>query len=208
MPNYRGGEREMSRHGAELVKAIREGRTEKQRNRNFNQKLAFAAIQGGLTGVGAGLSAASSNALQEKQKEDALRRSSDKYKSKDYVGREGSPPDWLGIAGEGNADMLRRTPSYEPDVISAADRASGAMRSNASRESAPVGGRFSPGIRDSKYDEVDMLSRDINTAREGMRTAEPLGNRRPGVAPDTEPEPYPEYDEPTYSGMLGSRRGR
>lgn len=50
MADYRGGDRRTTVHGAALIKAIQEGRTERQRSRNFNQKLKVAGIQAGLQG--------------------------------------------------------------------------------------------------------------------------------------------------------------
>lgn len=69
MADYRGGGRHQTQHGAGLIKAIREGRTDKQRQRNFEQKLAFAAIQAGLQGTRAGIGLAS-----RPDEEDAKRR--------------------------------------------------------------------------------------------------------------------------------------
>ncbi len=71
MADYRGGERRESRYGDELVKAIREGRTERQRKRNFNQKLVFAGIQGALAlGRGAAGATDSYNQKQEAEAKD------------------------------------------------------------------------------------------------------------------------------------------
>ena len=55
MADYRGGDRRTSVHGDRLVNAIENGRTEKQRQRNFEQKLVFAGLQAALQGVRGGL---------------------------------------------------------------------------------------------------------------------------------------------------------
>lgn len=120
MPDYRGGPRQQSGYGQELVKAIREGRTERQRSRNFDQKLAFTLGQAAITGVGGALSGADSYAENEKRKsarrdqathdftdqvadryrarmtkEDALRESSRQYEAPEYEGKEAELPAWL-----------------------------------------------------------------------------------------------------------------
>ena len=68
MADYRGGDRHGSSYGEALNKAIREGRTERQRSRNFDQKLAMAGVQGGLTLLAGGAKAAHSRDLRDEQK--------------------------------------------------------------------------------------------------------------------------------------------
>ncbi len=191
MADYRGGGREMSRHGAGLVKAINEGRTERQYRRNLEQKIAFAAVQAGLTGLSGAVSADESNKLQAKQ---ALRSSADKYKAPEYTGRAGDVPDWLGKAGEGNTDVLQPSgPAdmpYAPDVISSADNASSRLKANQARENAPMGGWYTAQARERENGESSALANDMVTAEMGMRG---------GITP---------IGIPSGSGMMGSLPAR
>lgn len=160
MPDYRGGPRQQSGYGQELVKAIREGRTERQRSRNFNQKLIFGAIQGGLAmGQGMAGSVSSHNAKMRAQ-EGELRHSADKYAAPEYTGRESAPPEWLGQSGEGNADLIQR-----------ADEANSRMSLNGSRELAPVGGQYTPKARENEDMQSSAMARDMQQAELGMRQA-------------------------------------
>ena len=48
MADYRGGDRRESVYGQELIGRINRGETERQRSRNFRQKLAMAGVQAAL----------------------------------------------------------------------------------------------------------------------------------------------------------------
>ncbi len=175
MPDYRGGPRQQSAYGQELVKAIREGRTERQRDREFSRKLVQGAIGASATGMQAIMANAANDRAKAATADQALRDSSDKYAAKDYSGPEGGVPDWLGKAGEGNSDYLQRgegpLAQTEPDVISAADKASSNQSLNASREEAPVGGWYSEAAREKEDRESNALANDFKTAEFGMRGA-------------------------------------
>lgn len=121
MADYRGGDRHRSIYGEELIKAIREGRTERQRSRNFNEKLVFAGAQAGLQGIRAGIGYSDS-----KDKADAARRSD----LKDYVGTpapdykpmaasptDAKVPEWLSSNGAKSGD--RTELAIDNDVIAA-----------------------------------------------------------------------------------------
>lgn len=191
MPDFRGGSRQQSVYGQEYVKAVREGRTERQRDRDFQRKLIQGVIAAGATGVQAGMANAATNRLKQKTADEHLRASSDKYKAADYTGPSGNAPDWLGAAGEGNADMLQRgegpLEQYEPDVVSAADKASSNLSMNASRENAPIATWYTPEARQKEDNESSALANDFKTAEFGMRGGiSPMGG----------------------SGMMGSLPGR
>lgn len=177
MSDFRGGPRQQSVYGQELVKAIREGRTERQRNRDFGRKLVQGAISLGATGLQAGLGKMSADAAKEESAkasaDEALRSSAAKYGATNYIGPSGSAPDWLGNAGEGNADLLQRgegpLAQSEPDVISAADKASSNLSMNASRENAPIATWYTPEARQKEDNESSALVNDFKTAEFGMR---------------------------------------
>lgn len=121
MADYRGGEMRMSEYGAQAVKAIREGRTESQRRRDFARKLAVTMTQAGLMGAAVAAKGAHSKeeAAKHKQKmgDNALMASTEKYRAPDYTGPEGEVPDWVGARGsDGNRDALQPSePSAAPD---------------------------------------------------------------------------------------------
>ncbi len=99
MADYRGGERRESRYGDELVKAIREGRTESQRKRNFNQKLIFAAANGALAmGSGMAKSMRSHNDAMAHQAIDAEREAAmptPNYRPMASGPGDAKMPEWL-----------------------------------------------------------------------------------------------------------------
>lgn len=190
MPDFRGGPRQQSVYGQELVKAIREGRTERQRNRDFQRKLVQGGISLGFTGLQAGLGKMAADDAKAKAADQSLRDSAEKYGAPDYTGPSGSPPEWLGKAGEGDADMLQRGEGVlaqsEPDVISSADKASSNQDMNASRAGAPIAAWYTPEARQKEDNESNALVNDFKTAEFGMRR---------GINPDG-------------SGMMGSLPGR
>ncbi len=179
MPDFRGGSRQQSAYGQELVKAIREGRTERQRDRDFNRKVVQGIIGAGATAVQAGMANVANDRAKRASADRALHDSSDKYMAADYTGRTGDAPDWLGKAGEGNSDMLQRgegpLEQYEPDVISAADKASSNQDMNASRETAPVATWYTPAAREREDNDSNAMANDFKTAEFGMRGINPAG---------------------------------
>jgi hypothetical protein len=64
MPDYTGGGARMSSHGMSLIEDIKNGRTERQRRRDFDQKLALSGIQAGLMAA-SGLAKASDSEDKE-----------------------------------------------------------------------------------------------------------------------------------------------
>ncbi len=157
MGDYRGGPRQQSGYGQELVKAIREGRTGQQQRRDFGRKLTMGVIQGGLTaasGIASGVHSNNENARRE------LHQSSEQYAAPEYRGRSGEAPEWLGQAGEGNIDVIQR-----------AEAADSRMGMNASRELAPIDGHYTPAARENENAQAGALVRDMGTAEMGMRQA-------------------------------------
>lgn len=187
MPDYRGGGREMSRHGAELVKAIREGRTERQRQRNLGQKIMFGAVQAALTGAGGVVSAGVSKQNELDAKREAAARAAS-APLPDYVAKPGGTgvaPSWLhegGVAGpvgdrtELAVDndvtaSLRKDPGpYEAGSMT--DRASAALAAqsmNQSRELAPIATWYTPAAREKEDREAGAIANDMRTAEQGIR---------------------------------------
>lgn len=121
MADYRGGEMRMSEYGQQAAKALREGRTEGQRKRDFTRKLLITGVQMGLAGASGIASANHREGERNKRKRamaDAeLMSSTEKYRAPDYTGPKGDVPEWLGARGShGNTDMLQRQePKQAPD---------------------------------------------------------------------------------------------
>lgn len=99
MADYRGGDRHRTSYGDELVKAIREGRTERQRRRDFNERLLFSGAQAGLQGIRAGIGLAEHADTVDGQRRQALkdyiRAPAPDYKPMPASGDDASVPSWL-----------------------------------------------------------------------------------------------------------------
>ncbi len=189
--SYRGGERSESSYGQNLNKAIREGRTEKQRQRDFKQKAIMAAIQAGLQGGRGMLGAYESKQLQAKQRDHRLLESSEVYAAPEYEGRTGDPPAWLGAHGEGNTDALQREPQTEPDVISGAKGALGRQGVNRAAQAVTIGGYHSPDGLEDSFNEASSDARDIQTGV-GMMKSRHIGNEERRLA-DVDNNPWGNY---------------
>lgn len=118
MADYRGGDRHTSGHGDALIKAIREGRTEKQRRRNFEQKLAFTGVQAGLQGLRAGIGYAQSQDAEAERKAENranyLKEPAPDYKPMAAGPNDAKVPAWV-TGGAGDRTEL----AIDNDVLAA-----------------------------------------------------------------------------------------
>jgi hypothetical protein len=173
--DYRGGQRAQSGYGQELVKAIREGRTERQRKRNFEQKLIFGAVQAGLTGLGGAVSA--SHSKSEAAKRLAIENAKHaKWGEVTKETREMTPQ----VQGEGMGDVLKQK----------ANEAVALQKLSDARSQATVNGEHAPGTINESADTVQMQARDLQRGIDGMRE----GRGMMGSLPDQTTEPgIPSY---------------
>ena len=179
MRDYSGGERHMTSYGAEAVKAIEEGRTQRQVDRNLKEKIVMGGIQAALMGARGVAGAKASGDLQAKQKDDSLRQSASLYApaTAHHEVSTAAAPAWLGQAGEGNHDELTPdAPTEGPDWMhqpksmqQRAEEALAAGGQNASANDSPLGGYYtSDGSQKAQQDSA-ALTNDMKTAEDGMR---------------------------------------
>lgn len=122
MADYRGGDRHTTVHGAALIKAIQEGRTNRQRRRNFAQKMTVAGIQAGLMG-GSGLvnylnakekrGIAEAKGVADKAAADAKAPLPTYKPLGDEVGPDAKVPEWL-RAGKADAPEAGGPVAFKP----------------------------------------------------------------------------------------------
>jgi hypothetical protein len=109
MADYRGGDRHTTVHGDRLINAIENGRTESQRRRNFNQKLAMAGIQAGLQGTRAAIGLAKAKSDEHARAQEDFREYA-KTPAQDYTPMKAAAtdaklPGWLTGAGGDTTEL-------------------------------------------------------------------------------------------------------
>ncbi len=230
--NYRASNTGLTANEQETVKNIKAGTTPAQRRRAFMDKLIVGGAMAGLTGA-AGLASASHSYTTEMDKKrgvmkDAISRAT----MADAIGRatkedqfnrtfnpgsqpSGNVPAWLGEHGEG-ADGHRFQESApeaarEPvDMSLPADRAKANQKLNASASMASLGGYRTKDGSDEHAAGAESLTRDIATAKQGMREAAQMGGMSNSLVrnptPDMRAAPDA-YHDPT-DDYFGTRGGR
>lgn len=175
----------MSGYGADYVKAIKEGRTQQQQNRDLREKIIMGGIQAGLTGARAAGEVSNHDDLMKKQADAKLMASTEQYKGRGpYTGPQGKPPAWLGQAGEGNHDELQaEAPADAPDWMhqpktmqQRAEEALANGQQNDSADTAPLGGYFTPDGSQNSINQANALQNDMKTAEDGMRGGGMMGS--------------------------------
>lgn len=107
MADYRGGDRHRSSYGDEAVNAIANGTTERQRQRDFSEKLIFTGIQAALQGGRAAYEHAQSGAAaadaRHKDVADYIKAPPPAYKPMDAQPTDAKLPDWM-TGGQGRTE--------------------------------------------------------------------------------------------------------
>jgi hypothetical protein len=109
MADYRGGDRHRTQYGDALVKAIQEGRTRGQQNRNLGQKMvmagAQAALQGGRAVYGKVTHDQKVEEDRRKAMEDYIKTPAPNYKPMASEATDAKLPGWL-TGGQGDRTEL------------------------------------------------------------------------------------------------------
>ena len=186
MRDYSGGERSQSSYGADAVKAIQEGRTQSQVDRNLREKIMMGGIQAALMGARGMAGAKASDDLKKTQAQGDLRKSAEQYApaTAHHDVRSDGAPEWLGQAGEGNSDALQaQGPSDGPDWMrqpkSMQQRAEEALangQQNDSANDAPLGGYYTTDGSQKAMQDSSALTNDMKTAEDGMRGGGMMGS--------------------------------
>lgn len=145
MADYRGGDRRTTVYGQQAIQAIREGRTERQRKRNFNQKLIFNGVQAALQGARAGIGYANAKSEEADRQKEAFHEYANSP-VQDYTPmkdgqKDAKLPGWLtgdpnyartelGVDNDVTAAMNKVPPEnpYDPDPIM--EKAEAALAAN------------------------------------------------------------------------------
>ncbi len=221
MPDYRGGPRQISPWGAERIKAIREGRTEGQYQRNFNTNAIVTAAKGAAQVGGGILSGIKSKQLQKQQAEkDAARAQAGKDlelsqgqeradmervnqgaardKSLMRSSEQYASPDYTGRTSADSTvpswldDSMRRY-SMEDDAKDALSR----QGANDAAHDAPVGGQYTKDGAATSYGNADSQARDMQTG---------TGLMKSGGLAGTNPMDTPSGPDDEYASPVGKYR--
>jgi hypothetical protein len=148
--DYRGGDRGIGNYGAEYIKAIKEGRTQSQQDRNLREKIIMGAIQAHLAAGRGIIGHVQQNEQQAQQKQEAMAEYAKSpipnYHPMAAEATDAKLPAWL-HGGQGDrsemamdnsvVDSLRRDPATNPnpyDKDPMVTRAEDAILSNPDEE--------------------------------------------------------------------------
>lgn len=214
MANYRGGDIQQSTYNAELVKAIREGRTEGQRRRDLIKQIGGAAAQVGLVGARAAYAQREKENAEEADDAEnraimvaAIRNSkkaSDLNMSNAAAAKAANPAQapmhvaMQRMGGEGLGDINRNDPyadqaakePFHKAVQNIADEQLNNIAINGAAAKAPIRNTWGSGPAFTEaHNNASVLGDDINTSRQLMK------NSSAGMNPYGEDRPYDERDE-------------
>lgn len=184
MRDYSGGERHMTSYGADAVRAIEEGRTQRQVDRNLKEKILMGGIQAALMGARGVAGAKASRDHDNKvwdannasiQAREKVAQGQHDTMEQDRAMKAGTVPDWMHDQAPGEVDMVSGSGGQQ-DSVSLAGEAMGNMRQNASANDSPLGGYYtSDGSQKAQQDSA-ALTNDMKTAEGGMRGGGMMGS--------------------------------
>ena len=189
MRDYSGGERTQSSYGQQHVKAIQEGRTQSQVDRNLREKIVMGGIQAALMGARGIAGAKASGDLKRTQENKAWHTNNDSIQAREKVAQgqhdtmeqdramqAGQVPDWMHDQPPGQADMISGGSGAQPDMISSAHGALDSLKQNDSANDAPLGGYYTTDGSQKAMQDSSALTNDMKTAEDGMRGGGMMGS--------------------------------
>lgn len=164
MANYRGGDRRESIYGQRAIQRIEAGQTERQRQRNFNQKLIMAGVQAALQLTRGG--------IEMKRHADMNQERIDKLAAKKAAHEaKAPPPDYKPMAAGPNDASVPSWLSGDPNGPNSFTAWPGDPRNQVSEPSGAVANPYNTTEMMDKANEAlasnDYDDDDVKTIRGG-----------------------------------------